>query len=76
VEGKREGLVEGKREGLVEGKREGLAEALLRILTMRGVSLNPADRVRIAAEQDLDRIDLWLVRAATCTTTAELFGEP
>jgi hypothetical protein len=77
VVGKIEAIrAEGERKGLAEGKRKGLAEALLDILTARGVSLKPADRARILAERDPDRLGRWIARASTCTNMTELFTKP
>jgi Uma2 family endonuclease len=76
AEGKQEGLAEGKQAGLAEGKLEGRAQAVLEILTARGFSLEPADRMRILAERDPDRLGRWIARASTCTNTTELLVEP
>jgi hypothetical protein len=78
AKGKREGLAKGKREGIAEGKREGLArgraEAVLALLTARGVTMKRADRARILGERDPDQLGRWLARAATCGSIAELFA--
>jgi Putative restriction endonuclease len=69
---------EGKLKGRlwVEGVLEGMAEAVLTILTKRGVALDPAARARILGERDPERLDRWTSRAVTCTTLAELFTAP
>ncbi len=74
AEGERRGLAEGERRGLAEGERRGLAEALLAVLTRRGVALTIADRARILGEQDLDRLQRWIARAAVCVDLAEVLG--
>jgi hypothetical protein len=58
-----------------EGKAEGKAEAVIALLAARGMLLDPAVRDRILAEPDLQRLDRWIVRAASCTSIAELFDE-
>lgn len=81
--GKAEGLVEGRAEGLAEGRATGLAEgraalaaAVVAVLALRRVVLDSADRDRILRERDPARLERWIVRAATCTTTTELLAEP
>jgi Uma2 family endonuclease len=66
---------EGKREGVAEGKLAGRAEAVLDILTARGVSLRPTDHARILGERDPDRLRRWTARASTCANATELFAE-
>src|SRR5204862_254702 len=66
-EGKRLGMDEGKRLGLDEGKRLGLDAArnmLMTIIEARGLLINDRVRARIGAEQDLERLQQWAVRAA------------
>jgi Uma2 family endonuclease len=79
AEGLAEGVAEGKRagvaEGLAEGWSRGRAEAVLAVLAARGIGLAPADRARVLAERDPDRLDRWIARAAICATSDELFGE-
>src|SRR6185436_6258717 len=41
----------------------GKSETLLMLLDARGVALAPAQRARIAEEQDAERLDRWLVRS-------------
>ena len=70
-----EDRITAKAEGKLEGKLEGKSSALLVILATRGVSLDPSVRARILDERDPDRLDRWIARAASCTTTAEVFAE-
>ncbi len=70
------GRAEGRAEGKAEGKAEGRAEGVLATLAARGIRLTPSGRARILAEQDLDQLGRWLVRAATCATIDALFIEP
>jgi Uma2 family endonuclease len=67
---------EGKLEGLAEGTARGKADALLVVLTARGISPDPAASARILGERDPERLDRWIARATTCTNMAEVFAEP
>lgn len=58
--------------GVAEGEAKGEAEALLEVLGARGVTVPDADRERIAACTDIDRLKTWLHRAATATTIRDL----
>ncbi|MEU5311018.1 hypothetical protein [Streptomyces sp. NPDC021562] len=57
-------------------RAEGLAEALLVVLGGRGVDVGDEARDRITSCDDHDTLTTWLTRAATATTTAELFEQP
>jgi hypothetical protein len=59
-----------------EGHAAGKAEAVIAIVTVRGLSPDHASRARILGERDLARLDRWITRAMTCATIAELFTEP
>lgn len=59
-----------------EGHSDGLAEALLVVLGGRGVDISDEARDRITSCPDHDTLTTWLTRAATATTTAELFEQP
>jgi Uma2 family endonuclease len=67
-----EGHAEGKIEGKAEGKIEGKAEALIMVLTARGIVLDDVTRMRFLGERDAHRLDRWIVRATTCKTLADL----
>ncbi|MGY5008882.1 hypothetical protein ACWCY6_12475 [Streptomyces sp. 900105755] len=54
-------------------RAEGLAEALLVVLSGRGIHISDDARDRITTCDDHDTLTTWLTRAATATTTAELF---
>jgi hypothetical protein len=56
------------------GRAESLREAILEVVQARGVRLRPAERARIIGEQDLEQLQQWLRRAATCKTARALFG--
>ena len=58
-----------------EATAEGRAEAVIVLLTARGVAVDSATRGRILTERDPQRLDRWIVRAASCAQAAELFAE-
>lgn len=68
-------LVQDREEARTEGRPEGKAEAVIVLLTARGIAVNRATRARILAERDAQRLDGWIVRAARCAQAAELFTE-
>jgi hypothetical protein len=45
------------------------------LLAARGVAVDSATRERIVAERDLQRLDRWIARAASCATADELFAD-
>jgi hypothetical protein len=65
---------EGLSKGLSEGLSKGRAEALLHVLTARGIALTDADRGRISACDDAATLDTWLERAATATRLDDVLG--
>jgi predicted transposase YdaD len=67
-----QGRVEGRVEGRAEGRVEGRAEDVLRILAVRGVSVDSKARQRILSCTDLATLGLWLERAITATHIAEV----
>jgi hypothetical protein len=48
---------------------------VITLLVAREIWLDPAARDRILAEPDPQRLDHWIVRAASCTSITELFDE-
>jgi hypothetical protein len=62
-------------EGRSEGLSHGLAEALLVVLGGRGIDISDEARDRITTCDDHDTLTTWLTRAATATTTADLFAD-
>jgi hypothetical protein len=58
--------------GRVEGRVEGRAEDVLRILTLRGVSVDSKARQRILSCTDLATLGLWLERAIAATHISEV----
>ena len=67
-------IEQGRLEGRKDVLAEGLAEGLLQLLKARGVPVSDADRERILASRDVDRLRAWLVRAETAAAVAELFA--
>jgi hypothetical protein len=64
-----------KQEFREEGQAEGEAKALLAVLAARGLDLTEAERERIRSCTDHERLLAWTVRAATATSTAEVFED-
>lgn len=71
-----QGRTEGRTEGRAEGRAEEAARAVLTVLRVRGLVVPDAVRERILAEQDPERLERWLEKAAVATSTAVLFDEP
>ena len=71
-----ESKAEGKAEGEAAGKAAGKAEALIMVLTARGIVLDDVTRTRFLGERDAHQLDRWIARATTCKTLAELDVEP
>lgn len=57
-----------------QGTTEGRTEAVLDVLTARGIPVTDAERARIVECTDLDRIGVWLRLAATTRSIDELFA--
>ncbi|MGW7226746.1 hypothetical protein [Streptomyces cyaneofuscatus] len=62
-------------EARIEGRVEGRAEDILRILTVRGVSVPDEARQRVTACTDLAVLDVWFERAITAPTADAVFDE-
>lgn len=71
----REHYGKGVQVGRTEGRAEGRAEDVLTVLQVRGVPVSDAERDRIVTCTDLNRLDGWLRRAVTVTSTADLFDD-
>jgi Uma2 family endonuclease len=78
-EGRAEGYAKGRAEGREEGRAEGEAQVraatLIMLLTARGIAVDTATRARIVAERDAQKLDRWIVRAASCAHAVELFAD-
>lgn len=64
-----------KKIGRDEGKAEANAHAVLAVLRVRGLTVSEADRGRILAERDLERLERWHERAIVAASIAEVFNE-
>jgi Essential protein Yae1, N terminal len=76
TEGLTKGLTEGFTRGLAEGRVEGAARALLTVFRVRGFAVPDADRQRILAEKDPERLERWLERAAVAVSVSAIVDEP
>jgi hypothetical protein len=63
-------------QGRAEGRAEGEARALLTVLRVRGITVLDADRERILAEKDPERLERWLEKAAVAASVAAVIDEP
>jgi hypothetical protein len=80
TEGLTKGLTQGRVEGRVEGRTEGRVEeaarAILTVLRVRGLAVPDADRERILAQKDPERLERWLEKAAVAASVAAVLEEP
>jgi hypothetical protein len=74
AEGKAEGRAEGKAEGRAEGKAESKREDLLLILSERGLPLTSDERAGIEKCEDVEQLALWLRRAVTAASVADVLA--
>lgn len=68
------GWAEGLDKGVLKGRAQGMAVFLLKQLDRRGVPLSTAQRERIELCRDEPLLNEWFDRAATVTTSAQLFA--
>ncbi len=54
---------------------KGMAMSLLRFLEARGITVSPEQRQEILDCADLDRLDLWVSRAALAASADEVLQE-
>ena len=62
-------------QGRAEGETSGRVHALLAVLAARGIDVPDEVRALIAACTEIARLDVWLARAATATSAAEVVRE-
>jgi hypothetical protein len=62
-------------QGRAEGRAEEAARAVLMVLRARGVAVPDAHRERILAQQDPERLERWLEKAAVASSVAEVLDE-
>jgi hypothetical protein len=73
TQGQEAGRAAGKAEGKAEGERAALRDALLLVLTQRGLDLTPAQGAAIADCTDAARLRQWLGQAVSAASTAAIF---
>lgn len=61
---------------VAQGRAEGTAHALLTVLQARGMAVPDAVRERILAQQDPERLERWLKKAAVAASVAAVLDEP
>jgi hypothetical protein len=66
---------EGRAEGRAEGKAKGKAEALLQVLTVRGLTVPAPVRDRVLSCTDLGQLEAWVDKAMTASTLGDVFPE-
>jgi hypothetical protein len=59
-----------------EGEIKRAVRALQTVLQARGIAVPERAHERIVTQKDLERLERWLVRAATATSLAEVLDEP
>jgi predicted transposase YdaD len=74
--GLEKGLARGREEGLAQGRLQARAEAVLRILTRRGVHVDESSRQHILSCTDGETLDRWFDRALNATTLSEVLDGP
>ena len=71
-----EELIErGRQQGLAQGRLQGRAEAVLRILTARGVQVVEEAQQRILACTDVATLDRWFDRALNATRLSDVLDD-
>jgi hypothetical protein len=71
-----QGRAEGRTEGRTEGRAEEAARNLLAVLRARDIAVPDSVREHILAQQDPERLERWLERAAVATSVAAVLDEP
>lgn len=61
--------------GQARSLARGLARGVVRILDARGVALSDDERELVLSTTDPAQLDLWVDRAATASTAAEVFAD-
>ncbi len=74
AKGRAEGEARGRAEGEARGRAEGEAQALIRVLSARGLAVSDEERQRILACQDTDLLARWIERSVIVARTEEIFG--
>jgi hypothetical protein len=69
-------VAQGRVEGRAEGRADQAARDVLMVLQARGIAVSDAARERILAQQDPERLERWLKKAAHATSLAGVLDEP
>ena len=69
-------VAQGRAEGLAKGAVQEAARNLLTVLRVRGFEVPDAIRERILAQQDQERLELWLERAVVAPSVSAILDEP
>jgi hypothetical protein len=69
----REAHAKGRAEGELSGRLAQARHTLRTVCSARGLELDRATEARLEACTDLETLERWTARAATATTTAEIF---
>ena len=69
-----QGREQGREQGLEQGQRETLRAVVFDALAARGVALSGEAREQVAACTDIGLLRLWLTRAVTASSEAEVFA--
>ena len=75
AKGEAKGMAKGEARGEAKGRTTAMVEALLTVLSSRGLSLSEEQRGQISACRDLARLDAWLRRAAVCDDAAQVLED-
>jgi hypothetical protein len=73
-EAQRRNYERGRAEGEAKGKAKGKADAVLKILTRRGLTPSADQRRRIVACTDLATLDRWLDRSLSASSVDDLLA--
>jgi predicted transposase/invertase (TIGR01784 family) len=73
--GRVEGEAKGEARGEARGEAKGRANAVLAVLTARGIAVPEPIRARIMSCTEVATLDAWLARAVTASSAAEVVAE-
>jgi hypothetical protein len=76
AQGLTQGRTEGRTQGRTEGRTEEAARAVLTVLRARGLAVKDADRERILAQKDPERLERWLEKAVVAASVTAVLDEP
>jgi hypothetical protein len=62
-------------QGFTQGCTEQAARSLLIVFRVRGLAVKDADRERILAQKDLERLERWLEKAVVAASVAAVIDE-